>query len=103
MDEHEERVAALQSETQQSHYDFVRTELDACFATVENGICELESGDRESAQAESQKAEEGYKTVIGFVAELGEEGQRAEFEERWNALRVRLDALQTMLKNSASE
>lgn len=103
MDEHENHAAELQSKTQQNSYEFVRAELDDCFSAIENGICDLELGNWESAQEKSQKAEKGYKTVVGFVAELGDEGQRAEFEERWNALRARLDRFQTALKNSAPE
>jgi hypothetical protein len=103
MDEPEKRIAELQSKTEQTNYEFVQTELDCCFSAVEKGISEIESGNRESAQEESEKAEKGYKTVVGFVAELGDEGQRGEVEERWNTLRSRLDTLQTMLKNSALE
>jgi hypothetical protein len=103
MDEPEKRIAELQSKTEQTNYEFVRTELDCCFSAVERGIADVESGNRESAQEESQKAEKGYKTVVGFVAELGDQGQQAEVVERWNTLRSRFDTLQTMLKNSAPE
>jgi hypothetical protein len=99
MDEQEERIAELQSKTQRSHYEFIQAELDACFTAVQVGIHELESGHREGAQEESQKAEKGYKTVIGFVAELGDEQQKTEIEKRWNDLRAKLDALQSMLKD----
>lgn len=100
MDEQEDRIAELQSKTEQNSYQFVRAELAACSSAVEKGIRELESGNWESAKDESLKAEKGYKTVIGFVAELGDEGQRVEIENLWNALRARLDTLQSMLKDS---
>jgi len=103
MDEQEDRIAELESKTEQNSYEFIVAELDVCFSSVKNGIRDLESGNREAAQKESEKAEMGYKTVIGFVARLGEEQQRAEVEKRWNELRARLDMLHSMLKDSASE
>jgi hypothetical protein len=101
MDEQSEHVSELQSKTEQINYEFVRTELAGCFSAVENGIRPLESGNRESAQEECDKAEMGYKTVVGFVAEISDDGPRAEVEKLWSAARTRLDALQTMLKDSS--
>src|SRR5690242_16637220 len=103
MDEQEDRIAELQSQTEQNSYEFVRAELADCFSAVENGIRELESGNWESAKEEALKAEKGYKTVVGFVAELNDGGQRAEIENLWNALRTRLDTLESMLKDSGQE
>jgi hypothetical protein len=101
MDEQEERIAELQSKTEKSNYDFIQAELDACFVAVDEGTRELESGHPEIAREDLQKAEKGYKTVIGFVAELGDEQQRSKIEQRWNDLRGRLDALQTLFKEVA--
>jgi hypothetical protein len=103
MDEPEKRIAELQSKTEQTNYEFVKTELASCFSAIENGIRALESGDRESAQDECDKAEKGYKTIVGFVADVGDEGPRAEVEKLWNAVRTRLDALQSMLKDSGPQ
>ncbi len=102
MDEQEKRVADLQLKRQQTNYEFVQGELDVCFFAVENGIRDLQLGNVDAAQEESQKAEKGYKTVVGFVAKLGEEWQQAEFEKRWNGLREKLDELQAMLKDSTA-
>lgn len=103
MDEQEERVAELQSKTEKTNYDFIHAELDACFVAVDAGTRELESGHPEIAHVELQKAEKGYKTVIGFLAELGEEQQRSEVVKRWNELRARLDDLQSLSKEIAPE
>jgi hypothetical protein len=103
MDEQEARIAELQSKTEKTNYDFIQTELDACFVAVDAGTRRLESGHPEIAREDLEKAEKGYKTVIGFVAEVGDEQQRAEVEKRWNDLRVRLDALQTLFKEIAPE
>jgi hypothetical protein len=100
MEEEEDRVGELRSKTQQNNSAFVRSELDACFLAGENGMRELEEGNRETAEQEAQKAEEGYKTVIGFVAELSDEAERAAIEKRWTALRAQLDKLQSMLQDS---
>jgi hypothetical protein len=103
MDEQEERIAELQSKTEKTNYDFIQAELNACFVAVDAGTPELESGDMEIAREDLQKAEKGYKTVIGFVAELGDEEQRSEIEKRWNELRARLDALQSLFKEVGPE
>jgi hypothetical protein len=103
MDEQEERLAELQSKTEKTNYEFIHAELDACFVAVDAGARKLESGHTEIAHEELQKAEKGYKTVIGFVAELGDERQRSEIEKRWNDLRARLDALQSLFKEVAPE
>jgi hypothetical protein len=96
----EDRVGELRSKTQTNNFAFLRSELDACFSAVENGTRQFEIGNRDTAEQEVQKGEEGYRTVIGFVAELSDEVQRAEVEMRWTALRAQLDKLQSMLKDS---
>ena len=98
MDEQEKNLADLESKNEQISYEFVQTELACCFSAVENGIRELESGNREAAQQEADKAENGYKTIVGHVADLSDEGHKAEVQKLWKDLRVSLDAFQKKLE-----
>jgi hypothetical protein len=103
MDDQEKRAAQMAAKTQKARYEFLTAELSACFAGVKAGLSELESGHRDAAEQEAQKAEKGYKTIVGSLAELDDVQQRAEVERNWQNLRVELDGLQTMLKDTAPD
>ena len=102
MDEHEQHVAELESKTEQISYEFVQTELATCFSSVDTAVRELEQGHREAALEEAEKAEKGYKTIVGYIAKLSEEGPRIEIQQRWTELRASLDALQAQIQKSAN-
>ncbi len=88
----------LESKTEQISYEFVQTELATCFSEVAAATRELEQGHREAAQLEADKAEKGYKTIVGYIARLREDGSREEIQQRWTDLRASLDTLQAQLK-----
>jgi hypothetical protein len=102
MDDQDERAAQMVAKTQKTRYEFLNAELAACFAGVKAGLSELASGHRDVAEQEAQKAEKGYRMIVGSLAELDDAQQRAEVERSWGNLRVELDGLQTMLKDTAS-
>jgi hypothetical protein len=99
-EEHEARLAELREKTQQARFEFVVSELAACFASARAAESALASGDRPEAEQEAEKAEKGYGLIVRFLPELEDDPLRAEAERNWHDLRKHLDGLQTILKET---
>ena len=91
------------AERQRERTKFLQTDLDLCFTFADLAGTELQApSDKEAARGVLGKAEQGYATIAGFLADVRDAEQRQVIGHRLAELRARLDGLQRRLASSST-
>ena len=92
------QIEETHRKTQQTRLQFLTTELEVCFSTIDFGTFELEQGNRDMADNEALLAARGIATIEKFLPELDDAGERHSIQIRLDKLRQSLEAFELKLK-----
>lgn len=93
-------ISEVRAETEQNRFEFLKNDLNICFTYADPSRTELCSGDSEAAARTLARAEEGYATIVRFLANVKDPENRTGIETRLNGLRATLDEHRRYLRPS---
>lgn len=96
------QMAELQITTQMTRLKFLQIEVETCYAAIDFGKHELELGRSHLAQKEANEAAKGIETLVRFLPELDDAGQRDVLQIQIDDLRRSLGAFQQSLHPPAT-
>lgn len=88
------------AETQRNRIDFLESDLALCGTFADIANTELSLGEAAAAAQAFLNAEAGYTTITRLLLDVENPEHRAAIEVRAEALRARLEELQTRLHSS---
>ena len=93
-----EAVRSVVAEGERLRFEFLEADLELCFTFANLVRTKLGMGYRETAEVALSRAEEGYTTILGYLARLNDREHQAKVQRRLAELRLTLDTLHSQLR-----